>query len=197
VNRAKRTGRGLKVIKSGQEWRTLQEAINLDKEINDPNDEEKHASDEEDHPSDENDRVLVRADDTVPGKKTKDTPENGDEESDKAASGADGADDENCIIEKQERKIESKEEAEVEALEERVDDVSIESSSDEESSLASSDDDSSESDPSIPDIDDVNADWKLPELRDFIGGDEGAEKVVFFIHAISLASVGLLLSLAQ
>jgi hypothetical protein len=171
VNHAKRTGRGLKVIKSGEEWRTLQEAINLGKEINDPSDEEEHSSDEEDHPSDENDPVLVGADDTVPDKNTKDTSENG------------------------------KEEAEIEALKEHVDDddddVSVESCSGEESSFASSDDDSAESDTSIPDIDDVNADWKLPELRDYLGGDEVAEKVVFFIHAISVASVGLLLSLAQ
>jgi hypothetical protein len=193
VNHAKRTGRGLKFIKSGEEWRTWQGAINLDKEINDP-------SDEEEHPSDENDPVLVGADDTVPDKNTKDTPENGDEESRKAASEADGANEEKCINEKQESKIENKEEAEVEVLEEHVDDndVSVESYSDEESSLASSDDDSAELNTSIPDIDDVNAaDWKLPELRDYLGGDEGAEKVVFFIHAISVASVGLLLSLGQ
>jgi hypothetical protein len=161
--------------------------INLDKEISDPNDhEEKHPSDEVDHPSDENDRVLVGAEDTVPGKNTKDTPENGDKESEKAVSGAGGADEENCIIEKQERKIENKEEPEVEVLKEHVDDVSVESYSDEESSLArSSDVESAESDTSSHDIDDVNADWKFPELRDYIGGEEGAEKVVALIHAIS------------
>jgi hypothetical protein len=175
VNHAKRTGRGLKFIKSGEEWRT-----------NDP-------SDEEEYPSDENDPVLDGADDTVPVKNTKDTSENYDEESDKVASEADGADEENCT-EKQERKIENKEEAEVEVLKEHVD---VESCSGEESSLASSDDDSVESDTSIPDIDDENADWKLPELRDYLGGDEGAERVVFFIHAISVASVGILFSLAQ
>jgi hypothetical protein len=73
----------------------------------------------------------------------------------------------------------------------------VESCSDEESPLASSDDETAESNTSIPDINDVNVDWKNPELKEIIGGDKGAEKVVSFLHAIPVASVGLLLSLAQ
>jgi hypothetical protein len=44
--------------------------------------------------------MVSLAGETLPGKNTKDTPENGYKESDKAASGADEA---NCIIGKQER----------------------------------------------------------------------------------------------
>jgi hypothetical protein len=58
-----------------------------------------------DHPSNEN---VVGAENTVPAKNTRDTPEYGKKESDKAPSGAGGADEENCMIEKQERKTEYK-----------------------------------------------------------------------------------------
>jgi hypothetical protein len=73
---------------------------------------------------------------------------------------------------------------------ERIDDDSGVSSTTE-------DDCSVVSDTSIPDMDNPKAsDWQYPELRDYLGGDDGAEQVVFIIHAISVAAAGWFCSMA-
>eukprot|EP00339_Tiarina_fusa_P013825 CAMPEP_0117006000 /NCGR_PEP_ID=MMETSP0472-20121206/6385_1 /TAXON_ID=693140 ORGANISM="Tiarina fusus, Strain LIS" /NCGR_SAMPLE_ID=MMETSP0472 /ASSEMBLY_ACC=CAM_ASM_000603 /LENGTH=438 /DNA_ID=CAMNT_0004707341 /DNA_START=103 /DNA_END=1416 /DNA_ORIENTATION=+ len=60
------------------------------------------------------------------------------------------------------------------------------------SNAANSADESSEFD--VPDLDDEST-WKLPELVEYIGGEEIKEKVIFFIHTTAVVSAaGFLLS---
>ena len=42
----------------------------------------------------------------------------------------------------------------------------------------------------VPDLDNEidNESWRLPEFTDYIGGKEGVEKVMFYIHAVSVVS---------
>ena len=50
----------------------------------------------------------------------------------------------------------------------------------------------------VPDLDQPGDSWKYPDIvRDYLHGDDGTEKAVFWIHAMSIAAVGYLSAVAM